>query len=239
MRCPFIGKQLGLLFNWIRKIQFAICFFEKKRLYREFMKCESKADFFDFSGKILTSHQIKSEIVNFLEFVEERKPSVVCEIGTAEGGTNFLLGQSISSVNVVIGVDLLINNTAQLRYYSRPGNSHEYITGSSYDEETVRKVDRVLRGRDIDLLFIDGDHAYEGVKKDFEKYRGFVKQGGVIVFHDIVPDYKTRYNKDTGRWAGDVPVFWNEIKQDYEHFEFVENSDQDGLGIGVLINDKK
>lgn len=36
----------------------------------------------------------------------------------------------------------------------------------------------------IDLLFIDGDHSYEGVKDDWENFSPFVKKGGWIYFHD-------------------------------------------------------
>lgn len=36
----------------------------------------------------------------------------------------------------------------------------------------------------ISLLFIDGDHSYEGVKKDFDLYSGKVSVGGYIAFHD-------------------------------------------------------
>jgi predicted O-methyltransferase YrrM len=37
----------------------------------------------------------------------------------------------------------------------------------------------------IDILFIDGDHTYEGAKADFEKYSKFVKPGGIIFMHDV------------------------------------------------------
>jgi predicted O-methyltransferase YrrM len=36
----------------------------------------------------------------------------------------------------------------------------------------------------IGLLWIDGDHSYEGVKADIEDWRGFVPPSGVIAFHD-------------------------------------------------------
>jgi hypothetical protein len=36
----------------------------------------------------------------------------------------------------------------------------------------------------INVLFIDGDHNYDGVKKNTLKWEPFVKQGGVILFHD-------------------------------------------------------
>jgi len=39
--------------------------------------------------------------------------------------------------------------------------------------------------KEVDILFIDGDHSYEGVKADFEKYVPFVKKGGLIYMHDV------------------------------------------------------
>ena len=36
----------------------------------------------------------------------------------------------------------------------------------------------------IDVLFIDGDHTYEGVKDDWKNFSPFVKKGGVVYFHD-------------------------------------------------------
>ncbi|WP_162560022.1 class I SAM-dependent methyltransferase [Methylotetracoccus oryzae] len=37
---------------------------------------------------------------------------------------------------------------------------------------------------ELDLLFIDGDHSYQGVKSDWEAYKKFLKPGSVVVFHD-------------------------------------------------------
>jgi hypothetical protein len=37
----------------------------------------------------------------------------------------------------------------------------------------------------IDLLFIDANHEYAAVLRDFEDWSPFVKQGGVIAFHDV------------------------------------------------------
>ena len=36
----------------------------------------------------------------------------------------------------------------------------------------------------IDLLFIDGDHSYEGVKKDFDLYSQIMSDNGLIILHD-------------------------------------------------------
>ena len=40
------------------------------------------------------------------------------------------------------------------------------------------------RGDEVSLLFIDGSHVYEDVKKDFTLWEGLVRPEGVIVFHD-------------------------------------------------------
>ncbi|MGE5307585.1 MAG: class I SAM-dependent methyltransferase, partial [Deltaproteobacteria bacterium] len=36
----------------------------------------------------------------------------------------------------------------------------------------------------IRLIFIDGDHGYEGVKSDIELWKGKVVDGGILAFHD-------------------------------------------------------
>ena len=37
-----------------------------------------------------------------------------------------------------------------------------------------------------DLVFVDGDHSYHGGKKDFHTWRGALKPGGHMLFHDSV-----------------------------------------------------
>jgi hypothetical protein len=42
----------------------------------------------------------------------------------------------------------------------------------------------------IDFLFIDGDHSYEGVKKDFELYSNILSENGIIMLHDTDEKYE-------------------------------------------------
>lgn len=48
----------------------------------------------------------------------------------------------------------------------------------------------VMQDIKIDLLFIDGDHSYEGVKKDFDLYSTILSENGVIMLHDTDEDYE-------------------------------------------------
>lgn len=36
----------------------------------------------------------------------------------------------------------------------------------------------------VDFIFVDGDHSFEGVKKDFEIFSKKLSQNGVLLFHD-------------------------------------------------------
>ncbi|MFH1046613.1 MAG: class I SAM-dependent methyltransferase [Candidatus Omnitrophota bacterium] len=38
--------------------------------------------------------------------------------------------------------------------------------------------------RQIDFLWIDADHSYEGCRQDIEDWLPFVKKGGLVLFHD-------------------------------------------------------
>lgn len=38
----------------------------------------------------------------------------------------------------------------------------------------------------FDLIFIDADHSYAGVRRDVDKYWPLLKEGGVMVLHDSV-----------------------------------------------------
>jgi predicted O-methyltransferase YrrM len=224
------------LLDVLAYLRFRISGKEQSKYFAVYERCRTVSEYHDFASDILgiPPNQIKSEITTFLDFVRTRSPRHVCEIGTADGGTNFLLSQAVPPVVLAMGIDLYVRNTFQLRRYSRSGQELHYLNGSSYGSKVLESVRRSLAGRSFDLIFIDGDHSYTGVKSDFLCYKEFVREGGLIAFHDIVPDFKTRYGQETGHWAGDVPLFWTKIKALYRNHEFVDNPDQDGLGIGCI-----
>ena len=86
-------------------------------------------------------------------------------------------------------------------------------------------VKTALAGDQIDLLFIDGDHTYDGVRQDFEMYGPLVREGGLIALHDIVPNPSPVCTVDR---------FWLEIKDRYPTHEIVEDWKQGTMGIGVV-----
>lgn len=99
--------------------------------------------------------------------------------------------------------------------FTKEGQEIHLLRADSHNSKTLNMVKEILNGEGLDFLFINGDHTYEGVKKDFEMYSPLVREGGVITFHDIVPGPPES--------VGGVPRFWNEIKCNYNFFEIVEN----------------
>ena len=61
--------------------------------------------------------------------------------------------------------------------------SMHVIRGDSHSEEVAAKVRDITQS--LDVLFIDGDHTYEGVKHDFLSYSPLVRTGGIVALHDI------------------------------------------------------
>ena len=59
----------------------------------------------------------------------------------------------------------------------------------------------------IDVLFIDGDHSYEGVKTDFELYSNILSDNGIIIIHDTDENYE------------ETLIVSEEAKKDHHRFD--------------------
>ena len=79
------------------------------------------------------------------------------------------------------------------------------IHGNTHDPETLKKLKKKLAGRPINILFIDADHAYESVKKDYEIYAPLCSD--IVALHDI-ETYRYKNKRHREVWK-----FWDELKQ--------------------------
>lgn len=174
------------------------------------------------------------EIRSLLNFLGDDPPKTVLEIGTSRGGSFYLLTKVADSAARLATIDLHMKNKKLLKSFARKQQRITLIEADSTAAETIATI-RDIFPEGLDFVFIDGDHSYERVKKDFDNYFPFVRPGGKIAFHDIVEDNDTRYGVFTGRWSGGVPAFWLEVRNRFRHVEFIDNPEQDGHGIGVLF----
>ena len=59
------------------------------------------------------------------------------------------------------------------------------LEGDSHDPRTIRAVSASLGEQPVNVLFVDGDHSYAGVRADVTSYLPFVAADGLVVLHDI------------------------------------------------------
>lgn len=238
-----ISALLPMIYNKAvfdaRSICSSLYYAMRMRMTRVGSDVPSLIDFaFTGCGGFIKPAQIPEEIGEFISIVAAMKPRAVIEIGTASGGTLFLLTKVSAEDAVIISIDLFGGKfgggyyawkTPLYRSFILPKQKIHLLRGNSHEPGIVRKVEDMLLKRRADVVFIDGDHSYEGVKRDFELYKPLVRKGGVIAFHDIA-----LHPKETGCA---VHSFWAEVKKDYRYKEIVADKDQTGCGIGVLYVD--
>ena len=65
----------------------------------------------------------------------------------------------------------------------------------------------------LDFLFIDGDHNYEAVRKDFEDWASLVQPGGFILIHDSRREAGTPDHVFNRGWQGPT-LLVDELQED-------------------------
>ncbi len=176
----------------------------------------------------INSMQVRSEILSLVEKVSEIKPKTILEIGTCNGGTLFLWSNLASKK--VITCDLIIHKHRKELYSRFPPPDSKCVVvpleGDSHDLQFRKRVENEPNGSQVDFLFIDGDHSEQGVEADYNNYKGLVRPGGLIAFHDIVKNQPVAGNQ--------VYYFWQRLKQVEQVEEFVSDHKQCGYGIGLV-----
>jgi predicted O-methyltransferase YrrM len=238
-----IAKSLAKRLFWRRHLEDAIQQLETAK--RELVSPEMfMAVLMLFRGKgyysSMGQKQNMRELLGLVHILEQRDLKNVCEIGSFKGGTLFIWCQLAAVDAQIVSIDLhgspfggdYIERTLPLfQSFRKPSQQLVCLRGDSHDPEMRRGLEEHLRKEKLDFLFIDGDHTYDGVKRDFEEFSPYVKEGGIIAFHDIMP--RSEHPEIQ------VNKFWLEIKKQWPYQEFIESdASRRTIGIGVLFKPK-
>lgn len=169
--------------------------------------------------------QKKEEFRDLLELLIKNNTKTGIEIGAYSGGTTKGFLYVLDKLYTIDPVPRNKLNTLPDEYPDK----FTLLPLDSHNKGTVDILKGKLGNTKADFLFIDGDHTYNGVKKDFTMYKNLVKSGGIIAFHDIANS--ERHHKE-GCY---VDILWNEIKNEYKYIEII-HEDQEWANIGVLFN---
>jgi len=161
--------------------------------------------------------------------------SQILEIGSWKGKSTFCLAKGLKS-GVVHAIDPFNadGEEGSIQDYSVKKSNTDLegiFTKNLTDRKVINKV-KTHKGyssafinnfKEIDLLFIDGDHSIDGAKFDYENYAKLLKKGGYLIFHDYFPQRKQ---------FGPVWVV-NNLVQPSKEFEFIDL--YDSLWVGRKI----
>ncbi len=137
-------------------------------------------------------HQDHEEFRKFFKIVQAINPKRILEIGVCHGGT-LLFWQEIGDQIIGIDYESITHGGDKARIFDSNGltggipkewfNSKvELVIKDSHAPATLEYIKEIMP--EIDLLFIDGDHSYQGCKQDWDMYGPLVRPGGIVAFHD-------------------------------------------------------
>jgi predicted O-methyltransferase YrrM len=189
-----------------------------------------------FTERVNWDSGLGHSIYTLYGLVRTLAPSAIIEIGSAKGRSTcaMALACSQNAKGKVYAIDPHTPN-----YWS------DRVRDSSYDFllerlrayrlepwcEVIRKTseEALVDPPTVkaDLVFIDGDHSYEGVKRDFELCKPLISEHGLVLFHDSAWEYfrgHPQYREGLG-----VPKFLAELQA--ERYESVTLVTWPGLTI--------
>lgn len=152
--------------------------------------------------------------------VESIKPKTILEIGVARGGSLRYWEHLVPKGELVIGIDADKTVMSQMSEWWDWRNSDRQlriIIGKSLQPKVVKCVKEYVGERQIDFLFIDGDHDPWSIFQEFVIYGEMVRYGGIIAFHDIRPEEHLQYVFDKIRGRTEryfihlgIGIYWKE-----------------------------
>lgn len=113
--------------------------------------------------------------------------ATIVEIGRFKGGSAFVIAAAMQSGSQLWTYDIHVKLAdvydgrqldAELEAALRRYRLHDRVHIVVADSRTVHPPGRCA------LVFVDGDHRYEGVRADYEHWRSAVEPGGHLLFHD-------------------------------------------------------
>jgi predicted O-methyltransferase YrrM len=175
-----------------------------------------------FSG--LPAVQVESELRALISLIKEKGVKSYLEVGVGRGDTFHEIVSALPKGSLAVVVDLPASKWGfkdskpylekAIEDLIRKGYDVRVFLGKSGD---IGIINQVASLAPFDLVFIDADHTYKGVKADFKNYS---TMGNIVALHDIA---EISHECEVHR-------FWDDIKTKND-LELVERPGSYGIGV--------
>jgi cephalosporin hydroxylase len=116
----------------------------------------------------------------YQEIINETKPDVIIETGTAYGGSALFL----ASICDLVGRGRVVTIDIQ-EQSDRPDHQRiQYLSGCSTSEEIVARVTGLIRSDERVMVILDSDHRAEHVQQELQIYSSFASIGCYLIVED-------------------------------------------------------
>lgn len=178
--------------------------------------------------------QVESEFSEWLSILQREGVRRYLEIGSRWGGSLWRAAHVLPAGSLVVSVDsgkgmggkkgpAIDSLRACIAELNKEGYKAHFIKGHSQSDSVVAAVSKFAP---FDAVFVDGDHEYDGVRRDWKLYGPMAR---IVGFHDTA--WKRPDDYPVGSKQVEVGRLWNEIKSAHRHEEYDGGGN---MGIGVL-----
>lgn len=148
--------------------------------------------------------------------------SSAIEIGVFEGVNTAILSGALGKDGEIFGIDPFFKGKLGICYHKVIAKLHIKRNGVGKKVHLVEKLSfdaaEDVPG-EVDFIFIDGDHSWEGISRDWPLFSARLRPGGIMALHDtsIVPAYSGT--------VLDSVRYYNEVIRHDPRFEWLETVD--------------
>ncbi len=129
------------------------------------------------------------------KIVNHYQPTTILELGTSLGiGTTYLAMANKSATVHTIEGSKEIYNQAKLNFANLQLNNVQNYLGK-FDEVLPNLLPKI---KELDLVFIDGNHAYEPTLNYFKMVQPYLSKNAIVIFDDIY-------------WSSEMAQAWQQI----------------------------
>lgn len=165
--------------------------------------------------------QFPTEFVDFLRVIAKLGIESGIEIGSYRGGSGYFMAAVLQRANPKAALRMVDVHDSLLGF--------EAFAEVLNIEKAVPKCSDDFSGEAFDLVFVDGDHTYQGVLRDFANLGKYARKA--VAFHDI-------HGHEFDDQDGGTVRAWSELKSQlrgtHAVYEFAHSGVR-SLGIGLAV----